>query len=465
MRASPGGRPSTRSRRSHRSCSPTRARSSCRSSRRRSSSRSSPCRSSRATATSSASISTPHRGAARVHAADEVEVLTLQRLARRRRDRERAPLRGDAPACRRARASDAARGDARARPERWTSSCPRSRRRRAELLRADSCHVYLLDPGSEELRLRASAPRGAEAPNADQARRARAGARPERPLGRGGGPARRRRRAARPARRAKGTSEVELARAAANQTAVAIKKIELIERLDGEEPDQGLLRAARRRRPCSATLEGRAARLGCDLDRPLSRARRGSRRRRAREGARGGRPGSLFDRRDDSVRGAPARPVRRGGITRREASGDPRGARGARLDRRLEVCQGAASFRAGFEEAQHALARRLGDPRQARRHDLRGARAVQVPPAHADRLGPSATAIATRSRASPSTTASARRHFCERSKNSSAGKATSARRPRRSTSTRTPFASVSGASRSCQASTCARTTGSSSRSP
>ena len=80
------------------------------------------------------------------------------------------------------------------------------------------------------------------------------------------GLARRRRRAARCARR-RGTREVELARAVANQTAVAIKKIQVLERLT----EKNLIRdffddlAAQR---AGEALEGRAARLGCDLTKP-----------------------------------------------------------------------------------------------------------------------------------------------------------------------------------------------------
>src|SRR5207247_9931872 len=66
---------------------------------------------------------------------------------------------------------------------------------------------------------------------------------------------------------AAGPREVDLARAAANQAAVAIKKIQVLERLT----EKNLIRdffddlASQR---LGDSFEGRAARLGCDLDQP-----------------------------------------------------------------------------------------------------------------------------------------------------------------------------------------------------
>jgi GAF domain-containing protein len=102
--------------------------------------------------------------------------------------------------------------------------------RARKLLRAEACHLYLLDPASEVLHLRASAPE-------------RTRARPEIGLSELGPELARSGRSASVAVplvandellglvAATGTSEVDLARAVANQTAVALKKIELIERL------------------------------------------------------------------------------------------------------------------------------------------------------------------------------------------------------------------------------------------
>ncbi|MGH3037787.1 MAG: GAF domain-containing protein, partial [Gaiellaceae bacterium] len=54
-------------------------------------------------------------------------------------------------------------GETVARAETLGELLPAVAERGARLLRAKDCHLYLLDPGSEQLRLRASAPRGATA--------------------------------------------------------------------------------------------------------------------------------------------------------------------------------------------------------------------------------------------------------------------------------------------------------------
>jgi GAF domain-containing protein len=220
------------------------------------------------------------------------------------------------------------------------------------LLRAKACHVYLLDTGPEELELRASSPKGAEARKAIGLSELG----PE--LARSG-------RIARVAvpivaddellglLLADETSEVDLARAAANQTAIALKKIELIERLT----EKNLIKDFFEQLAGGTALgdvEGRAARLGCDLDHRyvvVAAAPPDDDLERALAAAA---PGSLFDRRDDSMRALLRIPV-------------------AGLDRLLEAinhagesaegisigvsnpCQGAASFASGFEEAGHAL--------------------------------------------------------------------------------------------------------------
>jgi GAF domain-containing protein len=223
-----------------------------------------------------------------------------------------------------------------------------------DLLRATSCHVYLLDPGSEELRLQASAPTNAEAPKSIKLQSLG----PE--LGRSG-------RSAAVAvplvaddellglLTAKGTSEVELARAAANQTAVALKKIELIERLT----EKNLIKDFFEQLAGGSVpgdLEGRAARLGCDLDQryivlaasPVDDALE-------KAVAAAAPRGSLFDRRDDSIRGLLRIPM-----SGEEPLVEKLREVHAALDTPVSVgishvCQGAASFRAGFEEAQHAV--------------------------------------------------------------------------------------------------------------
>jgi GAF domain-containing protein/sugar diacid utilization regulator len=226
--------------------------------------------------------------------------------------------------------------------------------RGVKLLRGESCHVYLLEPASEDLILRASAPAGADAPpeiklqslGPELARSGRSTAvavplvADDELLG---------------LLTAKGTSEVELARAAANQTAVALKKIELIERLT----EKNLIKDFFEQLAGGSVLgdlEGRAARLGVDLDRRyvvIAAAPADDALEKALAGA--APSGSLFDRRDDSIRGLLLVPT----------------AGQARLLERLQavhaelagpvsigvsnVCSGEASFQAGFEEAQHAL--------------------------------------------------------------------------------------------------------------
>jgi GAF domain-containing protein len=225
--------------------------------------------------------------------------------------------------------------------------------RAARLLRANACHLYLLDAGTEELRLRAAAPRGADS----RKKIALSELGPE--LARSG-------RSATVAvplvaddellglLHAEGTSEIDLARAAANQTATAIKKIQLIERLT----EKNLIKDFFEQLAGGAVLgaaEGKAARLGCDLDAahvvlaatPADEA--------TEHALASAVPGSLFDRREDSIRGLLPLP-----------SGDQ-----ARILEKLQQtvgkmenaptiglsnpCKGAATYAAGFEEAAHAL--------------------------------------------------------------------------------------------------------------
>jgi len=243
-------------------------------------------------------------------------------------------------------------GETVARAETLEELLPSVTARARELLRAASCHLYLLDPGSEDLRLRASAPAGSDA-------RQTLGLSELGPeLARGGGSTK----LAVPLvaneellglLKAKGTREVELARAVANQTAVAIKKIQLIDRLTERNLVKDFFEQLAAGGGSRADLEGRAARLGCDLDErylvlTVSPPDDELERRLAALA-----PGSLFDRRDDSMR-----------ALLRIASGD--GAALVEKVRKAErgpetaigvssPCKGAASFPAGFEEARHAL--------------------------------------------------------------------------------------------------------------
>jgi len=153
---------------------------------------------------------------------------------------------------------------------------------------------------------------------------------------------------------ATGTREVDLARAVANQTAVALKKIQVLERLAEKNLIKDFFEdlAARRLGPA---LEGRAARIGCDLDLPyvvlnvepvddaLERAL-----------ATLGR-GVLLDRREHALRALV--PVPQGGavhvleaLRRLQAETGGSAAIGVST-----VCSGESSVADGFEEARHAL--------------------------------------------------------------------------------------------------------------
>jgi GAF domain-containing protein len=223
----------------------------------------------------------------------------------------------------------------------------------AELLGASACHLYLLDPGSEELHLRASEPVGAEA----RATLTLAGLGPE--IARRG----KRKSVAIPLVAgdellglllAEGTLEADLAHAVANQTAVAIKKIELIERLT----EKNLIKDFFEQLAGGAALgdiEGRAARLGCDLDQRHLVLAATPAHDRIEKALAALAPGSLFDRRDDSVRGLLRVPAAGAetliaAIRRVQAELHPPVAIGV-----SNVCQGASSYHAGFEEARHAL--------------------------------------------------------------------------------------------------------------
>jgi GAF domain-containing protein len=244
-------------------------------------------------------------------------------------------------------------GETLARAEVLGELLPAVAERGARLLRAKDCHLYLLDPASEQLRLRASAPRGASAraeiglaelgPEVARSGRSASVAVPlvanDELLG---------------LLAATGTSEVDLARAVANQTAVAIKKIELIERLTEKNLIKDFFEQLAGGEAIPG-LEGRAARLGCDLDQRylvLAASPPSDELERALAAAA---PGSLFDRRDDSERA----------LLRVPSDGPDRLLAAIReLQPQLEspasiglsnVCRGAASFAAGFEEARHAL--------------------------------------------------------------------------------------------------------------
>jgi GAF domain-containing protein len=221
------------------------------------------------------------------------------------------------------------------------------------LLAARACHVYLLDPGREELE------RVASDPDSGTARQTLGLAELGPELARGG----RSTRLAVPLVAngeligllvAEGSARVELGRAVASQVAVGIKKVQVIEQLTEKNLIKDFFEELAGGRP-RGDLEGRAARLGCNLDfahvvlaaeppdEALERALRNAA------------PGSLFDRREDSLRALLKLPT---------PNVDSLLARLRKIQADLpnpvaigvsSVCQGEATFVDGFAEAQQAL--------------------------------------------------------------------------------------------------------------
>ncbi len=221
------------------------------------------------------------------------------------------------------------------------------------LLAARACHVYLLDPGSEELERVASDPEPGNA--RDTLRLAELGP----GLARGGRSAR----VAVPLVAndeligllvAEGSVRVELGRAVASQVAVGLKKVQVIEQLTEKNLIKDFFEELAGGRP-RGDLEGRAARLGCDLARPhlilVAEPADGALERALRLAA----PGSLFDRREHSLRAL---------VNLSTTSSDSFLERLRRIHAGLtepvsvgvsSVCEGEATFADGFAEAQQAL--------------------------------------------------------------------------------------------------------------
>jgi GAF domain-containing protein len=225
--------------------------------------------------------------------------------------------------------------------------------RARDLLGARACHVYLLEPGSEELTLRGSTPAGVQA-------RAALGLSELGPeLARGG----RTSRVAVPLIAGdellglligEGSASVELARAVASQAAVGIKKIQLIERLTEKNLIKDFFEDLAAGRT-GGDVERRATRLGCDLELPYLVL--------AAEPAGDGLepalaallPGSLFDRRGNTLRAllrVPPAGSERAVESVRRAHASLREPVAIGLS---STCVGSSSFREGFEEARQAL--------------------------------------------------------------------------------------------------------------
>jgi sugar diacid utilization regulator len=217
--------------------------------------------------------------------------------------------------------------------------------RSRELLGARACHLYLLH-GGDSLRLRASAPVGAAArptiglAELDLAGRTTSVAAPlvagEELVG---------------LLLAEGTGETELARAVATQTALAVKKIEAIERLTEKHAVRDFLEALAAGTDAPA-LTARAARLGVDLDQPHVVLATAGAEQRVERALRAAVAVAALDRRPDGLVA----------LVRTSRGEEAVVADLRRVATELEIaagvsrrCRGAASFAAGFEEAAQAL--------------------------------------------------------------------------------------------------------------
>ena len=241
-----------------------------------------------------------------------------------------------------------------ARAETVDELLPAVTERARALLGATVCSAYLLDRGREQLHLRASSPAGAAAPQI--LKLAQLGPELSRRKGK--------RRISLPlvasdellgALTAEGSAAVELARAVANLTGVALKKIELIENLTEKNLIKDFFEELAGGRAETGSVLTRAKRLGCSLDSPYLVLVAGPTDDRVVSALAAVAPGSLFDRREDAMRGLLRVPpagseVLIDAVRGVQAELAPSVAVGL-----SNVCRGAASFPSGFEEARHAL--------------------------------------------------------------------------------------------------------------
>jgi GAF domain-containing protein len=226
------------------------------------------------------------------------------------------------------------------------------------LLRAKACHLYLVDPTTGVMQLRRSNPPGSSAEGSMELLDLRRD-----PVGSG-----HIERVTVPlvandevlgALMAEGTTEVNLAREVASQAAVAIKKIDLIERLTEKSLVKDFFEQLAGGQTLGGDVSGdvdaRARRLSCDLGDPhLALVATPPDERLERE-LRLVAPGSLCDRRDDSMRA----------LVRVPPSGETSLVDAIRrIHRRLgrpisigvsSPCVGASSVAEGFAEARYAL--------------------------------------------------------------------------------------------------------------
>ena len=220
------------------------------------------------------------------------------------------------------------------------------------LLGASTCHLYLIEPGGEELSLSCSSPRSAEAP-------ARMGLAE---LGSQLAPRRRRGTLSVPLVAeselvgvvlANDTANVDLARALAGQLAVGIRKVRLIERLTERNLIKDFLDELASGRSV-ADLDGRATRLGWDLALPHVVIAAEPVGERVESALRAALPGSLLDRRGEAVRGLVRLP--RGGVAAVVAALEGVVADGGCRIGVSSACVAPADYAGAFDEARHARA-------------------------------------------------------------------------------------------------------------
>jgi sugar diacid utilization regulator len=241
-----------------------------------------------------------------------------------------------------------------ARAESVDELLPAVTERARALLGAAVCASYLLDRGGEQLRLCAIAPAEAEVPRSlkltelgpELSRRKRT-PRIALPLIASG--------ELLGALTADGTAAVELARAVANLTGLALKKIELIEDLTEKNLIKDFFEELVSGRAEAGSVVTRAKRLGFALDAPYLVVVAGPADDELDSALAAAAPGSLFDRREDAIRGLLRVPPNGVGglleeVRRLQSERSPSVAVGI-----SNLCRGTASFPAGFEEARHAL--------------------------------------------------------------------------------------------------------------
>ncbi len=165
------------------------------------------------------------------------------------------------------------------------------------------------------------------------------------------------------------SEEAEIVTSIAGQTAVALRRVQLIDRLTERNAIKDLLEDLSHGGASSTELTERAKSLGCDLSEPhlVVQAVPGAavadepweRVAEALEAAVGrAYPGSLFDHRDSALRGL----VRLNGAGDEQAMGRLREIHGRLTTRHplaigvSNMCCGPAAFATGFQEADHAVA-------------------------------------------------------------------------------------------------------------